>query len=72
MSKNPTTLTLLEQGATITFDDGIVLRGLPADKYIEIATSSGPAGLLHLSRLGVAVAMRWVNSTRQDIKRGLE
>ena len=66
--KNPTLLTLLKQGCTITFPCGYRLTGIPDLKYIQCATEFGQDGLWTLSREGLISALKDVKEYAKNQK----
>jgi hypothetical protein len=56
--KNPTLLTLLKHGCTITFPSDYSLTGDVKNKYINLITPYGKDGLRDLSRKGVLEALQ--------------
>jgi|WetSurSiteA1Bulk_404760.scaffolds.fasta_scaffold128917_3 hypothetical protein len=67
---NPSLLTLLKKGATVEFQDGFYLRGLPETKYIEIGFSNcrllDSQGLWSLSRNGLSDALYDLKQMRKE------
>jgi hypothetical protein len=51
--KNPTLLTLLQKGCTVTFPSGYSVTGIPTEGYIQLRAGDTPDGLRDLSRAGV-------------------
>jgi len=64
--KNPTLLTLLNQGCTIIFPCGYSLHGDIRNFYIECSTEFGPDGLWDLSKEGLIKALNDVKKHEKD------
>lgn len=60
LSNNPTLLSLLKAGATITFPDGYIFKGNTKLKQIELKTPLGlPDGQVVMNRKNLEESMSW-------------
>jgi len=66
--KNPTLLTLLNQGCTIIFPNGYSLRGDTSDYYIHCSTEFGADGLWTLDKTGLICALKDVKKYGKEAR----
>lgn len=68
---NPTVLTVLRSGCSITFsdEDSSYLKGFPKTGYIEVGNQFGSLGLWNLDRVGTDNALRDLAQERERGKR---
>lgn len=60
LSNNPTLLSLLKAGATITFPDGYIFKGNVRNNFIDLRSPLNLSdGLEPMDRKGLKSAMSW-------------